>query len=97
MGDGFQAEVVSSQFLTWCVSLGWELQLSSGLQLWSSLTGLTDGAAVVGFEGGVDTVGRGTVGDAAVHLPVGLTAAALTPGHLRDARMELKKKKNREA
>lgn len=53
-----------------------------------SLTGLTDGAAVVGFEGGVDAVGSGTVGDAAVHLPVGLAAAALTPGQLQDARVE---------
>lgn len=58
------------------------------LQLWPSLTGLTDGAAVVGFEGGVDAVGGGTVADAAVHLPVGLAAAALTPGQLQDARVE---------
>lgn len=55
------------------------------------LTGPADGAAVVGFVGGVDAVGGGTVGDAAVHFPVGLAAAALTPGHLRDAQMERQK------
>lgn len=52
------------------------------LQLRPSLTGPTDGAAVVGFERGVDAVGGGAVADAAVHFPVGLAAAALTPGHL---------------
>lgn len=53
-----------------------------------SLTGPTDGAAVVGFVGGVDAVGSGTVGDAAVHLPVSLASTAFTPGHLQDAQME---------
>lgn len=65
---------------------GLELQLRR-------LTGLTDGAAVVGLEGGVDAVGGGAVGDAAVHLPVGLAAAALAPGHLRDAREGVNKYK----
>lgn len=58
-------------------------ELVRQLQLWPSLTRPTDGAAVVGFEGGVHTVGGGAVGDAAVHFPVGLAATALTPGHLR--------------
>lgn len=52
-------------------------------QQWLTLTGLTDGAAVVGFVGGVDTVGGGAVGDSAVHLPVGLAATSLTPGQLQ--------------
>lgn len=50
---------------------------------WLTLTGLTDGAAVVGFVGGVDTVGGGAVGNRAVHLPVGLAATSLTPGQLQ--------------
>lgn len=48
-----------------------------------SLTSLTDGAAVVGFVGGVDAVRGGTVGNAAVHLSVGLAATSLTPRQLR--------------
>lgn len=48
-----------------------------------TLTGLTDGAAVVGLVGGVDAVGGGAVCNAAVHLSVGLAATSLTPGQLK--------------
>lgn len=53
-------------------------RVPSGLRL----TAPTDGAAMVGLVGGVDTVGGRTVGNAAVHLSVGLTAATLAPRQL---------------
>lgn len=46
------------------------------------LTAPTDGAAMVGLVGGVDTVRGRTVRNAAVHLSVGLTAATLAPRQL---------------
>ena len=49
---------------------------------WLSLTSLTDGAAVVGFIGGVDAVRGRAVWNAAVYLPVGLTATSLTSRQL---------------
>ena len=45
-------------------------------------TGLADRAALLGLEGGVDTVGGGAVGDGAVHLSVGLAATTLAAGQL---------------
>lgn len=46
------------------------------------LTGLTDGAAVVGLIGGVDAVRGRAVRNAAVDLPVGLAAASLASRQL---------------
>lgn len=48
----------------------------------ATLTSLTDGAAMVGFVGGVDTMRGGAVRNAAIHLSVGLTATFFAPGQL---------------